>query len=89
MPEVLRAIDWKPVSRNGPEMEGSCPIHSSSDKGDSTFLVILMTSTFECSEPGCGRGNQLELFAAVTGVSLYDAAIKLCEKTGTQIPWTG
>ena len=36
----------------------------------------------------CGSsGNQLDLYATVTGLSLFEAAIALCEQLHREIPW--
>ena len=45
-----------------------------------------------CSETTskCGaRGNQLDLWAALTKQSLYAAALDLCRRFNLDIPWLG
>ena len=78
MSAVLELLAWTPVSRNGPQLRGPCPIHQSSSEKRRSFSVNVEMQAFQCF--GCGRkGNQLDLFAAVTGLPLLEAAWTLAE----------
>ena len=78
MRAVLEVLDWTPVSKNGPQLRGPCPIHKSSSEKSRSFSVNLEKQAFQCF--GCGKkGNQLDLFAAVTGLPLLEAAWTLAE----------
>lgn len=76
---VLELLDWAPVSQNGPQLRGPCPIHKSSSEKSRSFSVNVEKQAFQCF--GCGKkGNQLDLFAAATGLSLLEAAWTLAER---------
>ena len=38
-------------------------------------------------QPTSRSGNQLELWAAVNKLSVYEAAIDLCRVLGREVPW--
>jgi DNA primase len=50
------------------------------------FSVNLQTNAYQCFKCG-SAGNQLDLYAAVTKKSLYQAALDLCEKLNSPTPW--
>jgi DNA primase len=77
--QVLELVGWVPVARNGPQARGPCPIHKSSRERSRSFSVNLEKNLFQCF--GCGeKGNQLDLWMAVTGLSVYDAARDLADR---------
>ena len=79
MSAVLELLDWTPVSKNGPQLRGPCPIHKSSSEKSRSFSVNVEKQAFQCF--GCGKkGNQLDLFAAVTGLLLLEAAWTLAAR---------
>lgn len=79
MRAVLELLDWTPVSKNGPQLRGPCPIHQSSSEKSRSFSVNLEKQAFQCFS--CGKkGNQLDLFAAATGLPLLEAAWTLSER---------
>lgn len=79
MNAVLELLDWTPVSQNGSQLRGPCPIHKSSSEKSRSFSVNVEKQAFQCF--GCGKkGNQLDLFAAVTGLPLLEAAWTLAER---------
>jgi DNA primase len=86
MTHVLELIGWEPASRTGPQLRGRCPIHQSTSKNPRTFSVDIDQDRFQCFK--CeAQGNQLDLWAKLHSLKLFDAAKDLCEKTGTEIPW--
>lgn len=88
MPEMLSLLDWKPVTAVGPQQRGPCPIHGSASPQSRSLSVNLAKNTFQCF--GCGqKGNQLDLFALVTGLPIYRAAIELCRRSGIEPPRSG
>ena len=68
------------------ELRGPCPVHGSSSKRSRVFSVNLKTNAYRCFKCG-SAGNQLDLYAAVTKQSLYQAAIDLCKQTNCPTPW--
>lgn len=85
MRQVLQLIDWKPVSSHGDQLRGPCPIHRSVNPASRSFSVNTTKAVFHCFTCGA-TGNQLDLYAAVAGLSLYDAATELCVRAGVEPP---
>ena len=51
------------------------------------FSANLDRSIYRCFKPGCGsKGNQLDLYAAVTGLSLYEGSIEVCQQLDIDVP---
>jgi DNA primase len=46
----------------------------------------LAKNAFRCFACGAS-GNQLDLWAQVQGLNLYEAAIDLCDRANVDIPW--
>ena len=84
--DVLDLIGWKPLIEHGPLLGGPCPLHQSPDTESLIFSVNLSENSFECREPGCCRGNPLELFAAVTETTMDEAAEAVCRQKGMDVP---
>jgi len=86
MSEVLDQLGFKPTSRNGNQLKGPCPVHESSTKNSRTFSVNLETGRYFCHK--CkSQGNQLELWAAVTKQTIYEASLDLCTAVNREVPW--
>ncbi len=86
MSEVLDQLGFTPASRSGSQLHGPCPLHRSSSSRSRSFSVNLDTGRYYCHK--CkSRGNQLELWAAVHDLKIYDAAIDLCHALGKDVPW--
>jgi len=63
----------------GPQRKGPCPIHRGDARGR-TFSVNLEEGLFCCFDPRCARkGDVIDLWASVTGMSLRQAAIDLVQ----------
>ncbi len=85
--QVLEIIGWSYLCRSGANAQGPCPLHESRGEDDWKFFVDLDANTFECRSPGCEqKGNQLDLYAAVTRQSVDQAAVELCEKMRIEVP---
>lgn len=83
--QVLELVGWEPSHRSGPQARGPCPIHKSSSARSRSFSVHLEANVFQCF--GCGgKGNQLDLWIAVTGLGVYEAAVDLGERLGMEVP---
>lgn len=77
--QVLEILAWKPVAQAGSQLRGTCPIHKSSSERSRSFSVNVETNVFQCF--GCGgKGNQLDLYVAVTGLPIYEAALDLARR---------
>lgn len=77
--QVLELIEWAPASRSGAQARGPCPIHKSSSPQSRNFSVNTAASVFQCF--GCGeKGNQLDLWAAITGLPIYEATLDLSRR---------
>jgi DNA primase len=77
--EVLDLVGWKPTARSGDQLRGQCPIHKSSSERSRSFSVNVGTNLYQCF--GCSsKGNQLDLWVAVSGLSIYQAACDLAHR---------
>ena len=84
--EVLNLIGFVPCEASGDQVRGPCPVHRSSSPSSPSFSAHLNRHIYRCFR--CGSvGNQLDLYASVTGLSLYEAALALCEQLHQEISW--
>ena len=67
-------------------MRGACPVHRSASLAAQRLPRILRLNIYKCFKCG-SSGNQLDLYVAVTGLSLFDAAVALCEQLHHEVPW--
>jgi transposase len=76
MEQVLSHLGWLTKLRGaGAQRRGPCPIHARGDERNRSFSVHLGRQIFRCFHPPCGaHGNVLDLWAAVQGLPLYEAA---------------
>lgn len=86
MEQVLRLLSFQPVGRRGDQMHGPCPVHGSTSPRSRIFSVNVRTGRYYCRK--CqSYGNQLELWAAVRKLPIYDGAVDLCRALGHTVPW--
>jgi hypothetical protein len=68
---------------NSAQRKGPCPLHgpkSDGQKRGRTFSVNLDKNVFQCFQPTCARkGDVLDLWAALHGLSLRQAALQLVQ----------
>jgi DNA primase len=84
--QVLSLLNFVPTSREGPRLRGPCPIHGDSSPPSRVFSVHLGCHRYRCFR--ChSAGTQLDLWAAVHGLTIYAAAKDLCEHLGIPIPY--
>ena len=84
--QVLELLDFAPTSRQGARLRGPCPIHGDSSLRSRVFSVHLGCHRYRCFR--CrSAGTQLDLWAAVHGLSIYAAAGDLCQHLGIPIPY--
>jgi DNA primase len=86
MAEVLRLVGFVPHETAGDQVRGPCPVHRSASPSGRSFSANLGLHIYRCFKCG-SSGNHLDLYAAVTGRGLFEAAIELCERLGHEIPW--
>ena len=86
MEDVLNQLGFVPTSQSGDQLHGPCPVHGSTSPSSRSFSVNLQTGRYYCHK--CqSHGNQLELWAAVHRLPIYEAAIDLCRALGQDVPW--
>jgi len=86
MEQVLELIHFAPSSRLGDQWRGPCPVHQSASSRSRSLSVNLSTRRYYCHK--CqSKGNQLELWAQINQLPIYDAAINLCRALGRPVPW--
>jgi len=84
--QVLELLNFVPTTRAGPRLRGACPIHGDSCAQSRVFSVHLGCHRYRCFR--ChSAGSQLDLWAAVHGLSIYAAAGDLCQRLGLPIPY--
>ncbi len=86
MSEVLKQLAFHPVEDHGSQLRGACPVHKSSSLTSRSFSVNVVEGRYHCHKCG-SQGNQLELWAAVNQMSIFDAAVDLCRTFGCEVPW--
>ena len=86
MAEVLGLVGFVPCETSGDQVRGPCPVHHSASPSGRSFSANLRLQIYRCFKCG-SSGNHLDLYAAVTGRSLFEATIELCERLGRDIPW--
>jgi len=86
MQQVLDEIRFHATHHGGDQRRGPCPVHGSTSEHSRAFSVNLSEGRYYCHK--CkSHGNQLELYAAVKNITLYQAALDLCRALGRDVPW--
>lgn len=93
MGQVLAALGWlDKMKGDGPQRRGQCPIHAREQDKDRSFSVNLEKDVFRCFNKKCGaQGNVLDLWVAMHGKPLYEAAKDMAGRLGIDLfaPGTG
>jgi DNA primase len=84
--DVLDLLGFVPCESTGDQVRGPCPIHRSTSPSSRSFSANLKLHIYRCFTCGAS-GNQLDLYATVTGLSLFAATVMLCEQLHRDIPW--
>jgi putative transposase len=83
--QVLALLGFVPRSEHAGQQRGACPLHGSTHGTARCFSVNTQAHTFHCFK--CGRsGNALDLWAAGNRLSIYDAALDLCQRLNIPLP---
>ena len=86
MAKVLDLIGLVAYKVSGNQLHGPCPVHKSQSRRSRSFSVHLARGVCKCHK--CGfAGNQIQLWGKLKGMTVYDAAVDLCEQAGVQVPW--
>ena len=85
---IARVLDQLGLSSRlrgaGPQRRCSCPIHRGDARGR-TFSVHLDDNVFQCFDKTCAKkGDVIDLWASVKGLSLRDAALDLVRTFGLE-----
>jgi hypothetical protein len=82
--QVLRHLGaFADLRGSGQQRRGWCPVHGKVGSKERTFSVHLGKNAFQCFQAECGaQGNVLDLWAAVQGLPLDEAALHLAETFG-------
>jgi transposase InsO family protein len=82
---VLQLLGFKANSTQGAQQRGPCPLHGSTSGTSRCFSANLEEHCFQCFK--CGNsGNALDLWARANQLSIYDAALDLCQRLGIPLP---
>src|SRR5579863_3446590 len=82
---VLDLLRFAASERKADQLRGPCPIHGSQSPQSRSFSAILKRNAFRCFTCGAA-GNQLDLWSRAQSLSLYDAAIDLCQRLQIPVP---
>ena len=83
--QVLVLLGFTPRSDHAGQQRGACPLHGSTAGTARCFSVNTHAHTFHCFK--CGRsGNALDLWTDVNRLSIYDAAVDLCQRLNIALP---
>jgi DNA primase len=86
MAEVLHLLGFVPSSISGGHVRGRCPVHRSRSRRSRSFSADLKRQVYHCFRCGAS-GNQLDLYAAAKGLTIFQATVELCEHLHREIPW--
>ena len=85
MAKVLELLTLVPGHVRDGQFRGPCPVHGSRSSGSRSFSAHLDRGVCRCFH--CGfAGNQIQLWAALKGLTVYEAAVDLCREAGVEVP---
>ncbi len=85
MTAVLQLLGFKPLTTQGAQQRGCCPLHGSTSGTSRCFSVNVNKAAFQCFK--CKRaGNALDLWAQANHLTIHDAAISLCSRLNVPLP---
>ena len=83
--QVLDLVGFRATTRRGPQVRGPCPVHGSATPRSRSFAAHLPKNCWHCFRRGAG-GNALDLYLAVTKLSVYEGALELCTRLHLPAP---
>jgi putative transposase len=82
---ILGLLGLQTNASRGAQHRGPCPLHGSTSGTSRSFSANLEHHNFHCFK--CGRsGNALDLWAQANHLSIYDAAVDLCQRLNIPLP---
>ncbi len=85
MARIVELWPLQGLKPEGDELRGPCPLHGSESPHSRVFAVNLRKNAYRCFKCGA-KGNQLDLWAAVSGKPLYQSTLELCKRAGVVPP---
>lgn len=85
MTDVLELIGFEPQTIATGGLRGPCPIHGSRSAKSRAFSANVKLKVYRCFTCG-SSGNHLDLYAAFSRQSVYQAALDLCDKLHREVP---
>ena len=82
---VLESIGWHAQSAHGPQWRGACPLHEANGTTSRCFAVHTENNIYCCHRCG-SQGNALDLWTALCGKPMLEAAWELVENQGLNPP---
>jgi DNA primase len=86
MAKVLELLGLAAQGAAGGQFRGPCPVHGSQSPHSRSFSANLARGVCRCFKCGFAR-NQVQLWAALKKMSVYEAAVDLCRQAGVEVPW--
>jgi DNA primase len=83
--QILEHCAWQPQSVRGVQRRGACPIHEGAKPRSRDFAVQTEKQVFCCHRCGI-EGNVLDLWVALSGQPLLEAAWDLVKTFGLEPP---
>jgi DNA primase len=83
--QVLDLVGFTPTTRCGPQWRGPCPVHGSKSPRSRSFAAQVAKNCWRCFRCGAS-GNALDLYLAVTKLSVYEGTLALCARLGISAP---
>ena len=77
--DVLDLLGFVPCESSGDQVRGPCLVHHSISPLSRSFSANLKRHIYRCFKCG-SSGNQLDLYAAVTALGVFEATVALCER---------
>ena len=86
MARVLERLGFVARGVTGDQLRGPCAVHRSRSPRSRSFSVHLGRDVCRCFQ--CGFvGNQIQRWAALHQMTVYEAAVDLCRRAGVEVPW--
>jgi DNA primase len=85
MAEVLHLLGFVPSSISGAHVRGPCSVHRSGRRRSRSFSTDLKRQVYHCFRCG-SSGNHLDLYAAAKRLTIFEAAVELCEQLHLAVP---
>jgi hypothetical protein len=82
--DVLDLLGSIPGKTSGDQVRGPCLVHRSVPPSSRSFSANRKIDIYMCVKCGSPE-NQLDPYAAVTGLGFFEAAIALCEPLNCEI----